>query len=438
MRKKLLDAFHIEKKQMIPIENDFLVFQDKALLEEIRIKVLENLSNQGAEKNHVSFEVIEQEVLDVTYNYHLTSGEKNYIYHVIDSEVNGYGPLTELLKDVNITEIMVNNPKDIYIEIDGFLKRDESVSFINDAHILRTIEKLLEPSGKIIDVHHPIVDAILEDGSRIHAIIPPMTKNPVLTIRKFQKNLISMDTLVGNGALTPYMARFLEAAVKAKLNIIISGSSGSGKTSLLNILSNYIPDEERILTIEDVRELQMHQRNVVSLEAKDENGLKPEDLVRRSLRLRPDRIVIGEVRGGEAYSLLQAMNTGHDGSITTLHANSPKDALNRLETMILMDGLEVPINALREYIGSAIDLIVHMSRLGDGRRKITAISEVKGVSKGELVLRDIFVFATEGMSENGTLLGNYTLLKGIPACLQKIERAGITDLNDIFKEKKKK
>jgi pilus assembly protein CpaF len=292
---------------------------------------------------------------------------------------------------------MVNSPSDIYIEIDGVLRKDESVSFINDNHIIRTIDRLVSSSGKVIDINNPMIDARLSDGSRINAIIPPLSKSPIITIRKFKKNLVDMDTLVGNGSLTPYMARFLEAAVKARLNIVVSGAAGAGKTSLLNVLSNFISSDERIITIEDVRELNLIQSHVISLETKssnyDGNGeVTIRDLVKNSLRMRPDRIIIGEVRGSEAFDMLQAMNTGHDGSLTSLHANGCKDAINRLETMVLMDGLEIPVKAIREYVNDAIDLVVHIARMKDGRRKITDISEIITGKNGDVELVNIFRF----------------------------------------------
>ncbi|MDE5889056.1 MAG: CpaF family protein, partial [Bacilli bacterium] len=380
---------------------------------------------------------------EITYGYDLTNGERSYLFNLIDGEVNGYGPITELLNDDNVTEIMVNSPCDVFIEIDGMIKRDDTISFINDEHIIRTIERLIEPMGKSIDINKPMVDARLSNGSRINAIIPPLSTNPIITIRKFRKNVDDMESLVGNGSLTPYMARFLSAAVRAKLNIIVSGSTGSGKTSLLNILSNFIPQDERIITIEDVRELKLSQNNVISLETRESNydgigSVTIRDLVKNSLRMRPDRIIIGEVRGSEAFDLLQAMNTGHDGSLTTLHANGTMDALNRLETMVLMDGIEVPINAMREYINNALDLVVQITRMRDGRRKITDISEIVAVKNGELVLKNIFKFNSEGVSDNGTVQGEFVLQEYVPEVLNKIRNAGINDLDEMFNFKNKK
>lgn len=442
MSKNLLEAFNIKPKQIDKNINDYNVFEDKDLLEEFRIKILEDLSDKGFIDQTISGDLINSEVDEVTSGYDLSIAQRSYLFNLIDGEVNGYGPITELLSDDNITEIMVNSPKDIYIEIDGVLKKDDTISFINDEHITRTIEKLIESSGKTIDINNPMVDARLENGSRINAIIPPLSKNPIITIRKFKKSIVDLDTLVGNGTLTPYMARFLEAAVKAKLNIIVSGASSAGKTTLLNILSNFIPDDERIITIEDVLELNLKQNNVVSLETKQSNyegvgEITIRDLVKNSLRMRPDRIIIGEVRGQEAFDLLQAMNTGHDGALTTLHANGCKDALNRLETMILMDGLEIPISAIREYINNAIDIVIHITRTKDGRRKITNISEVEDVIDGELILNTIFDFKVEGINDDGIVQGEFKLYPKKPKCLEKIEAAGITDLSDIFKRSRK-
>ena len=434
---RLLEEFNIKPRRSAYETNDYMIFKDKELLDSFRIRILEDISDKGLASGYVSKDVINGEIDDITYGYDLSKNERLYLFNLIDGEINGYGPITELLNEDNITEIMVNSPSDVYIEIDGVLRKDNSVSFINEEHIIRTIERLLENSGKTIDVNNPMVDARLSDGSRINAVIPPLSKSPIITIRKFTKNIDDLDTLVGNGCLTPYMARFLEASVKAKLNIIVSGSAGSGKTTLLNILSNFIPDDERIITIEDVKELNLKQEHVVSLETKVANydgvgEVSVRDLVRNSLRMRPDRIIIGEVRGAEAFDLLQAMNTGHEGSITTLHANGCADAISRLETMILMDGLNVPMDAIRKYINSAIDLVIHFTRLRDGRRKITDISEVVDVKDNEIVLKPIFEFNSDGVNDAGIIQGEFVLNKYKPKVLSKIKNAGINDLDDMF------
>lgn len=437
---RLLEEFNIRRDNLDKDVNDYSSFQDKDLLDKFRLEILEDLSDKGLVSDYVNKDLINSEIDDVTYGYDLSNQERSYLFNLIDGEVNGYGPITELLKDDNITEIMVNGPDQVFVEIDGKIVRDYSVSFINERHIIRTIERLIEDDGKSIDVNRPMVDARLKDGSRFNAIIPPLSSVPVMTIRKFRKNIVTMEDLVRNGTLTPYMARFLEAAVKAKLNIIISGSAGAGKTSVLNILGSYISDDERIITIEDVKELNLQKSNLVALETKNANydgggEITVSHLVNNAMRMRPDRIIVGEVRGKEAFDMLQVMNTGHDGSITTIHANNTHDAMDRLETMVLMDGLEVPIRAMREYMNNAIDLVVHIARMRDGRRKITDISEVVGVKNEELVLKKIFTFNTDGIGENGIVQGEFVLEKYTPKVLDKIRGEGIFDLDDIFKKK---
>lgn len=437
---RLLEEFNIRRDNLDKDVNDYSSFQDKDLLDKFRLEILEDLSDKGLVSDYVNKDLINSEIDDVTYGYDLSNQERSYLFNLIDGEVNGYGPITELLKDDNITEIMVNGPDQVFVEIDGKIVRDYSVSFINERHIIRTIERLIEDDGKSIDVNRPMVDARLKDGSRFNAIIPPLSSVPVMTIRKFRKNIVTMEDLVRNGTLTPYMARFLEAAVKAKLNIIISGSAGAGKTSVLNILGSYISDDERIITIEDVKELNLQKSNLVALETKNANydgggEITVSHLVNNAMRMRPDRIIVGEVRGKEAFDMLQVMNTGHDGSITTIHANNTHDAMDRLETMVLMDGLEVPIRAMREYMNNAIDLVVHIARMRDGRRKITDISEVVGVKNEELVLKKIFTFNTDGIGENGIVQGEFVLERYTPKVLDKIRGEGIFDLDDIFKKK---
>lgn len=442
MSNSLLEAFNVKHQKRRTEDVDFLIFKDKNLLDKFRIKIIEELSKKDFSQDGFTKEAIDFQIDEITYGYDLDIQERSYLYDLIDGEVNGYGPINELLKDDSVNEIMINSPSEIYIETEGKIIRDKSVSFINDEHIVRIIEKLVEPTGKMIDINNPMVDASLDSGVRINAIIPPLSKNPILTIRKFQKDKNDMDSLIGAGTLTPYMARFLEAAVKAKLNIIVSGSAGSGKTSLLNTLGNFISNDERVITIEDIFELDLKSEHVVSLETKIPNydglgGISVRELVRNSLRMRPDRIIIGEVRGSEAFDLLQAMNTGHEGSLTTLHANGPKDALDRLETMVLMDGLELTIPAIRGYISNAVDLVVQISRMRDGKRKITHISEVIGVKDGELEIRNIFEFKVKGSIENDSLSGEYILYPNAPKVLKKIQNAGISDIDDMFKIKKK-
>ncbi len=429
---KLLDEFNVKISGTHYESNDYLVFQDKEMLEQFRIRILEALSKDNLVEN-VSKDVILETIDNVTYGFDLSSDERNHLYSLIDNEVNGMGPLTELMNDPLVTEIMVNSPSEIYIEIDGILKRDESVSFIDNNHIMRTVDRLLEQDGKNINSSHAMVDARLHDGSRVNVVIPPLSENPIITIRKFKKNVDDLDMLVGDGALTPYMARFLEACVKAKLNILISGSTGAGKTTLLNILSNFISDDERIVTIEEVRELNLKQSHVVSLETRSANfdgkgEVTVKDLVYNSLKMRPDRIIIGELLGGESFYYLQALNTGHDGALTTLHANSPKEAISRLETMTLLSGINISMEALREYISSALDIVVNISRMKDGKRKVTSISEVVGYENGEVLLKEIFTFHSDGINDSGNVLGEFTLEKYKPLVLNRIDDKEIDEM----------
>lgn len=444
-KNSLVDAFQIERKlPKANIVTDYDIFPDKELLDTLRTRIVENLIDKDIPKEQDISLFINEEIDSTTEGYDLSSLERNHLFNLIDNEINGYGPITELLEDKNITEIMVNGPNEIYIENDGQLVKDESISFINDEHILRTIKRLIEPLGRTIDATNPMVDSRLSDGSRINAVLPPLsTKGPVMTIRKFKDTMNSIDDLIGIGTLTPYMARFLDAAVRAKLNIIVCGGTGSGKTTLLNILSGFIKEEERIITIEDAAELRLHQKHVISLETRttnyDQEGeITIRDLVINSLRMRPDRIIVGEVRGKEAFDMLQAMNTGHDGSLTTLHANGPEDTLNRLETMVLMSGLDIPIKAIREYIENAIDLIVTIERMNDGKRKITSIAELDGFQDDRISIKEIFAFHQKGVMESGEVIGEYILYKKTPKALKKIVTRGINDLEDIFVKNTKK
>ena len=435
----LLDAFEVKsiKNDVAPL-NDYDVFKDKVLLDELRTKIIEKLIDSEVPQDSSLNEFINNVIDKAIEGYDLTNLERSHIYTLIDNEINGYGPLTELLKDKNITEIMVNGPDEIYIEIDGRLIKDESVSFINDEHIVRTIQRMIQPLGRTIDQSNPMVDSRLRDGSRINAIIPPLSLNgPVVTIRKFKESIKTIDDLLRMGTLTPYMARFLEACVEGRLNMIICGGTGSGKTSLLNIMSGFISDHERIVTIEDAAELKLKQAHVIPLETRVMNYEKAgevtiRDLVINALRMRPDRIIVGEVRGKEAFDMLQAMNTGHDGSMTTMHANSSMDALNRLETMVLMGGIEIPIKAIREYILNAIDLVICIERLNDGRRKVVSISELEDIKDGSIVLKDIFVFKQDGLSARGDVSGEFIRYDFRPKVLEKLRRKGIIDIDYIF------
>lgn len=440
---KLMEVFDVkeEKIEAKPVK-DYDIFKDKELLDNLRNTIISNLIDDKIPNNKSLHEYINTEIDKALLGYDLTNLERSHIFNLIDNEINGYGPITELLEDPNITEIMVNGKNEVYVEIDGQISRDDSVSFINDEHIIRTIQKIVQPLGRTIDTANPMVDARMEDGSRLNAVIPPLSlKGPVVTIRKFRRDMEKIDDFLRTGSMTPYMARFLDAAVRAKLNIIICGGTGSGKTTLLNALSSFIGDDERIITIEDAAELRLHQSHVIGLETRLVNyegtgEVTIRDLVINSLRMRPDRIIVGEVRGKEAFDMLQAMNTGHDGSLTTMHANSPLDALNRLETMVLMAGMDIPIKAIREYIENAIDIVVNISRLSDGRRKVTSICEVDGFKDDMIELKEIFNFKQTGLTSNGEVEGAFDLKKRVPFVYKKIKSKGIDDLDDIFNFKK--
>ena len=439
MGKSFVDVFDVQEEKYefndIP---DYEAFSNKELLDELRNKIIQNLIDHNTNNELGLNTYVRKEVDKVLEGYDLSVVERSYINNLIDNEVNGYGPITELLDDPSITEIMVNGINDIYIELDGKIIKDNSVSFINDAHIIRTIQRLIQQVGRTIDMANPMVDARLPDGSRLNAIIEPLSiKGPILTIRKFKNELATIEDFLRNGTLTPYMARFLEACVKAKMNIIVCGGTGGGKTTLLNVMSSFINGDERIITIEDAAELRLEQNHVISLETRTSNyegtgAVTIRDLVINSLRMRPDRIIVGEVRGKESFDMLQAMNTGHEGSMTTLHANGPKDALNRLETMVLMAGMEIPIKAIREYIENAIDIVINISRLSDGKRKITSISEVVGFDKDEIKLNEVFAFNQTGMTKEGEVIGEFILNREFKHTYDKIKNRGISDLSDIF------
>ena len=439
-KQSLIEAFNVKPRKLdTKAVNDYDIFPDKDLLDKLRSKIIQDLIDNNIPEDKMLEQYINDEIDEVLVGYDLGYLERNHIFNLIQNEVNGYGPITDLLEDDTITEIMVNGINEVYVEIDGKIVKDESVSFINDNHIVRTIQRIVQPLGRTIDAANPMVDARLRDGSRLNAIIPPLSlRGPVLTIRKFAKELDGIDELLLKGSLTNDMARFLEACVQAKVNIIISGGTGTGKTTLLNILSGFIGNDERIITIEDAAELRLKQNHVISLETRlvnyeGEGEVTIRDLVRNSLRMRPDRIIVGEVRGKEAFDMMQAMNTGHEGSITTLHANSPMDALNRLETMILMNEMEIPVSAVRGYIENAIELVIQIDRMSDGRRKVTSISEVVGLKDGVLQLNEIFGFVQKGIAEDNSVIGDFTMTKKVPKICEKLQRKGITGIKEMFK-----
>lgn len=369
-------------------------------------------------------------------NIVLSRPERARLFEQIAAEILGLGPLQALLEDDTITEIMVNGPKNIYIERKGKLHR-VPVTFESNEHVMRIIDRIVAPLGRRIDESSPYVDARLHDGSRVNAVIPPISLvGPVLTIRKFSKNPITVEQMIQFGSITPEAIQFLKACVEARLNILISGGTGSGKTTLLNVLSGFIPGDERIITIENAAELQLRQEHVVTLESRPPNiegrgEITIRDLVINALRMRPERIIVGECRGGETLDMLQAMNTGHDGSMTTAHANSPRDALARVETMCLMAGMDLPSRAIREQMASAIDLICQQERMRDGTRKVTSITEVSGMEGDVITMTDIFVFEQTG-TENGRIIGRLRPTGLRPKFMDKIEAAGIHLPPSIF------
>ena len=363
--------------------------------------------------------------------------DRSRVISEVYNDVVGLGPLEPLLQDPDITEIMVNGPYNVYVERKGKIEMSSTV-FKNNDHVMNVINRIVSSVGRRIDESSPMVDARLPDGSRVNVIIPPIAlTGPTITIRKFPKNPLMVSDLIKFSSVSPKMMSFLEACVKGRLNIIVSGGTGSGKTTLLSILSGYIPDNERLVTIEDAADLQLRQNHVVTLESRPANiegtgEVTIRDLVRNALRMRPDRIIVGEVRSGETLDMLQAMNTGHDGSLTTAHSNSPRDLLSRLETMVLMSGMEIPIKAVREQIASALDVIVHQSRFKDGSRKIVNITEVVGMEGDTIVLQDIYVYKQQGMNVGGMIKGTFSSTGVRPAFTEKLASSGILVRDDWF------
>jgi len=361
----------------------------------------------------------------------LSASERRAVMTDVVDNILGYGPIQKYLDDPTVTEIMVNNPSTVYIERGGKIYAT-AARFIDEAHLLRIIDKIVAQVGRRIDESSPMVDARLPDGSRVNAVIHPLAINgPMLTVRKFSREPYQISDLISFGTLSDHTAEFLEACVRGKLNLLISGGTGTGKTTLLNVVSAYVPSDERIVTIEDAAELRLHQDHVLRLESRPANiegkgQVTIRDLVRNSLRMRPDRIIVGEVRGAEALDMLQAMNTGHEGSLSTIHANSPRDALSRLETMVLMSGFDLPVRAIREQVSSALDLIVHLSRLTDGSRRVTLIAEVEGMEGDTIVMQDIFRFDySMGLDGEGRFLGHLKATGLRPKFAEKLEYKGI-------------
>jgi pilus assembly protein CpaF len=418
--------------------------QEDSSMVELKVRVQTQLINELDPKLDLSntarvrqqVEEIFNSILDKE-NIVLARSERARMFESISADILGFGPLQELLNEPEISEIMVNGPKRIYVERKGKVTISH-VTFNDDQHVLRVIDRIVAPLGRRIDESSPMVDARLPDGSRVNAVIRPIALcGPTLSIRKFKKDGVTIEDLIRFGSLTRDMAEFLSACVRASLNIVVSGGTGSGKTTMLNALSSFIPDDERIITVENAAELQLKQDHVVPLESRPPNvegkgEISIRDLVINCLRMRPERIVVGECRGGEALEMLQAMNTGHDGSMTTLHANTPRDAIARIETMCLMSGMDLPVRAIREQIASAVNLIVQLGRLKDGSRKTLYITEVQGMEGDVVVLSDIFVFEQQGLDERGKIIGQLKPTGIRPRFVDRFEERNIYLPPNIF------
>lgn len=429
-------------------ENDEITQKRQKEMEDIVQEVLSRIIDEvtiSPDRNDISQKKMISDLVWVKINdildqskKHLSQGDKQKVQKSVLDEVFGYGPITVLLDDPSVTEVMVNGPNDIYVERFGKLEFTDK-KFRDDRHVLHTIDKIIAPLGRRVDESSPMVDARLPDGSRVNIIIPPLSiKGPTITIRKFAVDPYTLEDLISFGTLTMDIAKFLRACVRGRINIIVSGGTGSGKTTFLNVVSGFIPENERIITIEDAAELQLQQNHVLTLESRPANiegkgKVNIRDLVVNSLRMRPDRIIVGEVRSGEALDMLQAMNTGHDGSLTTIHANTPRDSLSRIETMVMMSGMELPSRAIREQISSAINLIIQVGRFTDGTRKVNKITEIVGMEGETITLQDIFVFRLDGFDERGGVVGKHIPTGIVPNLIEKLRTHGENLSTNIFK-----
>lgn len=418
--------------------------QEETTFVDLRMRVQDRLISELDPKLDLSNAVrVRRQVEDIfnsildSESIVLSRAERARMFESIAADILGFGPLEPLLNDPEVSEIMVNGPRQIYVERKGRLEKSDII-FNNDEHVMRVIDRIVAPLGRRIDESSPMVDARLPDGSRVNAVIRPISLvGPVLSIRKFKKEGVTIEDMIRFGTLTRDMAEFLSACVRARLNIVVAGGTGSGKTTTLNALSSFIPEDERIITVENAAELQLRQEHVVTLESRPPNvegrgEITIRDLVINCLRMRPERIVVGECRGGEALEMLQAMNTGHDGSMTTLHANTPRDAIARTETMVLMAGMDLPVRAIREQIASAVNLIVQQSRLKDGSRKIINITEVQGMEGDVVVLQDVFAFEQTGIDERGKIVGQLRPTGIRPKFIEQFEQNNIYLPPNIF------
>lgn len=435
-KEKLENGEEVKKEE--EVKTEVRIDPYATVKKKIHAKVIDALNKQNTA---VVDKAQMQVMLDKAVNseeFDIPRQDRRRISMELYNDIMGYGPIEELIESNDYSEIMVNGANHVYVEKKGKLVLTD-IKFRDDEHLMNIIDRIVSQVGRHIDEASPMVDARLPDGSRVNAIIPPISLvGPVLTIRKFGKTPVTASQLVQWGSLTPKMLSFLEACVKGKLNIVVAGGTGSGKTTLLNVLSTYIPDDERIVTIEDAAEVQLRQEHVVTLESRPANlegkgQISIRALVKNALRMRPDRIIVGEVRSEETLDMLQAMNTGHDGSLTTTHANSPRDTMSRIETMVMMSGMELPVKAIRDQASSAIDLIVQQSRLRDGSRKVTQITEIVGMEGDVVSLQDIFVYETSGkVDSNGKFKGEFKATGILPKCVDKIRENGVVINNDWF------
>ena len=397
------------------------------------------LSDENVEEDELR-RLVQEQVHQALSEEHiaLSAAERAQLIQDVTDDTLGYGPIDRFLHDPGITEVMVNGPKMVYIERRGKLEHTD-VEFVDEDHLKRTIDKIVSQVGRRIDEASPMVDARLPDGSRVNAVIHPVAiGGPFLTIRRFSKDPYTVDDLINFGTMTPQVAHFLDACVRGQLNVVISGGTGTGKTTLLNVVSSFIPDHDRIVTIEDAKELRLSQQHVCSLESRPPNvegkgEVQIRELVRNSLRMRPDRVIVGEARGAEALDMLQAMNTGHDGSLTTVHSNSPRDTLSRIETMTLMGGIELPVRAIREQMASALDVIIHLSRLRDGTRRVTNVCEVMGMEGDTIVMQDVYSFDFGmGVDEDGRFLGRLKSTGIRPNFSERLADGGVRLEPELF------
>jgi pilus assembly protein CpaF len=395
------------------------------LLQEMDAAALERLEKAQANS---AVEAAARQLLGQMYPSVMGEEREQIVSRVIDEAI-GFGPIDPMLKDESVSEVMVNGPDEVYYEREGVIHA-APVRFRDSLHIMRVVERIIAPLGRRVDESSPYVDARLPDGSRVNVVIPPIVPNPVMTVRKFRHDKYHVDDLVAIGTLTPQMANFFKACVQQRMNIVISGGTGTGKTTLLNAISEFIPSRERIVTIEDPVEMKLQQRHVIPMEARPpniegKNEVTQRALVRNALRMRPDRIIVGEVRGSEAFDMLQAMNTGHEGSLTTVHANGPRDALARIENMVLMAGFDLPVRAIREQVASALHLVVQLVRFADGKRRVSNVSEVTGIESDIITMQDLFRFDQNGVGADGSIMGQIVPTGIMPTFAERFRRAGV-------------